>query len=135
MFRFFSDYCFAVSLFRLKKQNACFAVSLFRSKQPKQPKQRNNETKILHSGVNGRLQRDALKMADLRRLAPTCADLRLPALICADLRRPRIFFFCHRPKLSRVLDTQQRSRSQKNYFEFLFRPNWNDKGWLKMGLD
>jgi hypothetical protein len=52
LFRFFSDYCFAVSLFRLKKQNACFAVSLFRSKQPKQPKQRNNETKILHSALN-----------------------------------------------------------------------------------
>ena len=29
----------------------------------------------------------ALKMADLRRLAPTCADLRRLAPTCADLRR------------------------------------------------
>jgi hypothetical protein len=84
------------------------------------------------------LRRLAPTCDDLRRLAPTCADLRRLATTCADLRRPRIFFFCHRPKLLRILDTQQsyyQPRSQKNYFEFLFRPNWNDKIRLKMGLD
>ena len=59
-------------------------------------------------------KREALKMADLRRLAPTCADL----------RRPRNFIFCHGPKLLRVLDTQQsfyQPRSQRNYFKFVLR--------------
>ena len=47
------------------------------------------------------------------RLAPTCADLRRPAPTCADLRRfaptcaDQDFFFCHGPKLLRVLDTPQ----------------------------
>jgi hypothetical protein len=84
------------------------------------------------------LRRLATTCADLRRLATTCDDLRRLATTCDDLRRPGIFFFSHRPKFLRVLDTQQsyyQPRSQKNYFEFLLRPNWNDKDWLKMGLD